>query len=791
MIHRALKTFLHHPIFPLLASALVCLTHLPLPAQDSVDDKAGAGWRNSDWLGEHYVADEVPGWLWHRGMGWLYAYADPAEGSAWFYRVGSGHLWSGAEVYPWLYFLEEENWVYYVPETFDPAYYYHLVDNTWRVGPTEFLSVKRRSRMAFTPFGQAPIFPRIGLVYEISPFLQYRELELPMHGGIQVRDLPLQRVANIRQGQPIQIRGAWDASFSADFPRFPAFLNFGFEGSVYNVGLESDGDAVTVNWWDGNFAGLDPLPPATVYPVGDFPKAVVDFYGGSILNPGRYTVRVGLISETTVLTPFETLTLWVNRMAPPPLEGNIIADSGFRPNPNGFGFPNFTDIQDGDITAEDLHFLLGPAASWETSTGERVLKATSRLIINPLMQDMTGGHCFGMALAAMALYEGRSLAGEPLDLARIDPTAEAVIDLQQFQARHFVSVAMAMQSTSHEFYNNVQASGSEGPTAVLDFLIEEFQAGRSVPIIGMTYRDRPGGHAVTPYAITDEGDGIFRIHCWDNNFPDNMSFVVEVDTNRDTWFYTSTNPTIGAAYGGEFSGDAETQNLAYVGWSMIDDYQPGITPDSIVISSSANAQMLVENADGGRVGYDFETDTFVEEYPGARVLPIAEVNKAPKYLIPIPEGGGQLDLDADVDAIFDDIITVEVGLPPEAEVDALPVHISFQSESFVKTVSGVTARKGETFEVLTHASGRLFAADGEDVDISRIVFEFAVNDDSRKRGYLFKLTNFAIEPDSGIMVIIGDDYNPLVWNIIGEDLVELSPEQYTFSKKVVGVGIGD
>ena len=45
------------------------------------------------------------------------------------------------------------------------------------------------------------------------------------------------------------------------------------------------------------------------------------------------------------------------------------------------------------------------------------------------------------------------------------------------------------------------------------------------------------GHAVTPYAIEDRGGGVHLVRVYDNNFPDETSRYLVINTTSDTWSY--------------------------------------------------------------------------------------------------------------------------------------------------------------------------------------------------------------------------------------------------------------
>jgi hypothetical protein len=96
------------------------------------------------------------------------------------------------------------------------------------------------------------------------------------------------------------------------------------------------------------------------------------------------------------------------------------------------------------------------------------------------------------------------------------------------------------------------------PSEVLDTLIEALNSNDELYTLGVYKPDFTGGHAITPYAVEDKGDGQYAILVYDNNFP-GITRAVEVDTNDDTWSYVSgTNPDdLGQVY----EGDATTNTI--------------------------------------------------------------------------------------------------------------------------------------------------------------------------------------------------------------------------------------
>ena len=99
------------------------------------------------------------------------------------------------------------------------------------------------------------------------------------------------------------------------------------------------------------------------------------------------------------------------------------------------------------------------------------------------------------------------------------------------------------------------------PNDVLDKLIEILKAGANtteVYTIGFFRADGQGGHAVTPFAVENRGNGIYAVAIYDNNYPKETRAIL-FDRNANTWNYTTTtNPSEPTS---EYQGTAESQSL--------------------------------------------------------------------------------------------------------------------------------------------------------------------------------------------------------------------------------------
>jgi len=227
--------------------------------------------------------------------------------------------------------------------------------------------------------------------------------------------------------------------------------------------------------------------------------------------------------------------------------GVVVSDSGFRPFPNGFTFVNYGDDQQGNQYLFGQPVPLAPgqravpsvgldAASMRTVFGDGVctsltpshssgtceLSESAKVVMALADTWAASGHCFGLATVASGLFTGRiaptSLrAGMINTLTTLNPDAQRTI-MRAFIAQYFSARGIRPASMSDA--------------------ISRLRAGivpRALPFSLLLYGG-PGGHALTPFAILDRGNGLFDIAVYDPNIPNQMR-AVHVDTNANSWAY--------------------------------------------------------------------------------------------------------------------------------------------------------------------------------------------------------------------------------------------------------------
>jgi hypothetical protein len=327
-------------------------------------------------------------------------------------------------------------------------------------------------------------------------------------------------------------------------------------------------------------------------------------------------------------------------------EGKIVAKLDFAPKPNGFGFENYGaggDSKD-DLGAADMIDLFGAENVCESgSTPEDCqLSEPAQAWIEEKLKSMNSGHCEGMAVTSLRFLEGKPFRSKTGPNS-FQSGAESVFDLKLEGAlRNYIAHYFVTQ-----FLQEVSEPTSEiskkSPAEVLDLLIQHLHDGKDGAALGI-YKFKEGrridGHAVTPFAVEDMGDDVYRVHIYDNNYPGETKYLT-VNKKDETWLYrTTTKP--GEAVE-DYKGDANTHTLEITPESLRDatpftcpfcsDADSGsggekhhasrpVAPrtQSVGFAMDGEGDMLITDGAGKRVGFDFKNSKFVNEIPGSRVV---------------------------------------------------------------------------------------------------------------------------------------------------------------------------
>ena len=329
----------------------------------------------------------------------------------------------------------------------------------------------------------------------------------------------------------------------------------------------------------------------------------------------RYLKHLYRLKRLTLVILFLLLTLKVSHAQSP---GDITADLGFRPAVNGFGFENYGEGHD-NLTAVEVQRLFGDIACDSSPKGGDNgcgLTPTAQMWMESTNQDMSGGHCEGMAALSLLFYtraENTSAFGggntNTLDLEGNDALQREIA---------FWWATQMTDPTDTSVINGT-------PSEIVNKLVDSINSKGDTYTVGIYMRDGSGGHAITPYAVTDQGGGINWIMVYDNNWPGDERHI-EVDTKAETWQYNAaTNPNEPESL---YEGDAETNTLSLTPTSprlqaqncpFCGNVDYGSTKGYTGVSINAKGAHLTVTDDKGNVtGYS--DGKWINTIPGAKVV---------------------------------------------------------------------------------------------------------------------------------------------------------------------------
>jgi hypothetical protein len=320
------------------------------------------------------------------------------------------------------------------------------------------------------------------------------------------------------------------------------------------------------------------------------------------------------------------------------LVGAKINDSGFRPSVDGFGFQNYgEDPKTVDLTAAEMQRMFGDKVCASTAGGECTLTYPAKRWMDQAVSAMRYGHCEGIAVLSSLMYYNQTRPG------LFGGSSVINLSLQNVLLQREIGYWWTTQVTSPGGSKKVL----ESPQAVLDTLARAFGNGSGSGewwVMGLYLPDGSGGHAITPFAVEDSGNGTARILVYDNNWPKDSRFI-EVDTLSNTWRYlASDNPDEPDSL---YFGNASTKNLEIVSLSSRLGQQQcdfcgkeSAAGKNVQIWQSGKASALVTDESGRRVGL-LESGRLVNEIPGAEIrslkFGITGIGKAylPVILLPL------------------------------------------------------------------------------------------------------------------------------------------------------------
>jgi hypothetical protein len=227
-------------------------------------------------------------------------------------------------------------------------------------------------------------------------------------------------------------------------------------------------------------------------------------------------------------------------------------DLSFRPYPDGYSFDNYGGLRLADYTVGDMRQMFGDDAVCWMVFGACVPKPAAVAWNVQANSVMRGGHCDGMASTSLLFFKGFN---NPADY---QGGASMTYDLIRDNARRNIAYYFVEQLTDPVRSYKAQ-SVQNTPREILQQLSTALHNGSDPTTIIVRQRQSNGrmsGHAMTPYAIEDQGNGIYWIHVYDNNHHNNETRHIVVNTANNTWSYPMGSTT--------WQGDAGTHTLGLV-----------------------------------------------------------------------------------------------------------------------------------------------------------------------------------------------------------------------------------
>lgn len=329
-------------------------------------------------------------------------------------------------------------------------------------------------------------------------------------------------------------------------------------------------------------------------------------------------------------------------------------DSGFRSDVNGFGFQNYGENQSNlsiiDLTPDEMRRMFGDQVCASIAGGKCVLTRPAKRWMNEAIKAMGSGHCEGMAVLSDLIYYNQ------ISPDRFGGNTAVELPLRNELLQREIGYWWVTQVTNPGGSKRVY----ESPNDVLDTLIKAFKDGQKATewwVMGIYMPDGSGGHAITPFAVEDMGNGTSRIMVYDNNWPKDTRFV-EVDRKSNTWRYqASINPDEPSTI---YTGNASTKNLEIVsvssrlGLQQCDFCDGGNGSRSkdgnnkgalsgyknLQIWQNGKARTLVTDDHGRRIGY-LPSGEFVNEIPNAEARNLRfglNNGHSPIIFVPIESG---------------------------------------------------------------------------------------------------------------------------------------------------------
>jgi len=318
--------------------------------------------------------------------------------------------------------------------------------------------------------------------------------------------------------------------------------------------------------------------------------------------------------------------------------GRIVADSGFRPDPDGFSFSNYGDAEGyGNLNADQMQRMFGEVVCLTRREGRCVLTPAARSWMESQNLSMSGGHCYGFAVLS-SLLQKRQLPMFGYPSPSVFGAGGATFDLA-IERNALLQRSLARAWTYQTLPSVNNATDVRTPAGTVEQLRRVLSASNpeswTAAIFKPGYED---GHAITPYALERMGDGVYDVHVYDNNWPADSKRRLRIDTKRNRWaYYAATRPGQPSAW---YRGTASSGTFFLLpsrpglgtqpcyfcyGRQGQDSKYNQVTLDG---AGEEHSHLLITDDRGRRTG--FSGGRFLDEIPGVEVTPRSSGGPRPR-----------------------------------------------------------------------------------------------------------------------------------------------------------------
>ena len=200
----------------------------------------------------------------------------------------------------------------------------------------------------------------------------------------------------------------------------------------------------------------------------------------------------------------------------------VAADSGVKPNENGFSFANFGSAATSEnFNSADLVTMFGASAcvGGNTTTCEPTAQAAAwAKMVN---ESRASGHCEGLAVQAASRFD-----------AKASPATVTLAN--KGDVTHGIIRAFATQFLP-EVQDATDAWAKKSLVDIVNELSTSF-TNKSVSYTMGLYTPH-GGHAVLPYALEFPKPNLAVVKVYDSNWPGMERFVV-IDLDAQVWYFS-------------------------------------------------------------------------------------------------------------------------------------------------------------------------------------------------------------------------------------------------------------